>query len=193
MSEEEAREKLLDLKDNADVMVDLAYSSLIYDNQDIANEVYELEEKSDETAEKLQEMVLDDFKAGLLTRNEALALFRLSAAIENICDGAREIADVELRDIDLHPVLKISIEDSDEVFVKSVLSDSSVLCDKTLGELSFASELGAWVIAIKRGNRWYYNPGKYTHLKEGDILYMTTTKEAEEHLNAIIYGKSSDI
>ena len=193
MSEEEAREKLLDLKDNADVMVDLAYSSLIYDNQDIANEVYELEEKSDETAEKLQEMVLDDFKAGLLTRNEALALFRLSAAIENICDGAREIADVELRDIDLHPVLKISIEDSDEVFVKGVLSDSSVLCDKTLGELSFASELGAWVIAIKRGNRWYYNPGKYTHLKAGDILHMTTTKEAEEHLNAIIYGKSSDI
>jgi len=190
MSEEEAREKLLDLKDNADVMVDLAYSSLIYDNPDIANEVYELEEKSDETTEELQKIVLDDFKTGLLTRNEALVLFRLSVAIENICDGAREIADVELRDIDLHPVLKISIEDSDEVFVKSILSGSSVLCDKTLGELSFASELGAWVIAIKRGNRWYYNPGKYTHLKAGDILYMTTTKEAEEHLNATICGKS---
>jgi uncharacterized protein with PhoU and TrkA domain len=190
MSEEETREKLLSLKDNADVMVDLAYSSLIYDNPDIANEVYELEEESDKTTEELQEMVLDDFKADLLTENEALALFRLSVAIENICDGAREIADVELRDIDLHPVLKMSIEDSDEVFVKNVLSKSSVLCDKTLGELSFASEFGAWVIAIKRGNRWYYNPGKYTHLKAGDVLYMTTTKEAEEHLNAIICGKS---
>ncbi len=190
MSEEEVRKKLLELKENADVMIDLAYSSLIYDNADIANEVYELEEESDALAWEIQRMIIKDSKEGMLTINETLALLRFVSALEGMCDGAREIADVELRDIDLHPVLKLSIESSDEIFLRETLSDASSLCDKTLGELRLASEFGAWVIAVKRGNRWYYNPGKYTHLKAGDILYMTTTKDNRERVLNMLRGKN---
>ncbi|MDY6985907.1 MAG: TrkA C-terminal domain-containing protein [Candidatus Thermoplasmatota archaeon] len=191
MSEEEVRKKLLELKENADVMIDLAYSSLIYDNADLANEVYELEEESDALAWELQRIITKDSKEGILTVNETLALLRFVSALEEMCDGAREIADVELRDIELHPVLKLSIESSDEIFLRETLSDVSSLCDKTLGELRLASEFGAWVIAVKRGNRWYYNPGKYTHLKAGDILYMTTTKENGERILNMIGGKNA--
>lgn len=188
MSEEEVRKSLLELKDNADIMIDLAYSSLIYDNAEIANEVYELEDESDALAEEIQRNVIEDSKKGLLTTNETLALLRLASALEEMCDGAREIADVELRDIELHPVLKLSIEESDDIFLRESLSESSMLCDKTLGEIRLASELGVWVIAIKRGNRWHYNPGKYTHLKAGDVIYMTTTKENRERILSIVRG-----
>jgi len=191
MSEGEVRKNLLKLKENADVMIDLAYSSLIYDNTDIANEVYELEEESDALAWELQRIIIKDSKANMLTINETLALLRFVSALEEMCDGAREIADVELRDIELHPVLKLSIEESDEIILKETLSDASSLCDKTLGELRLASELGAWVIAVKRGNRWYYNPGKYTHLKAGDVLYMTTTKENRARILNMIGGKNA--
>jgi uncharacterized protein with PhoU and TrkA domain len=192
MSEEEVRKSLLELKDNADIMIDLAYSSLIYDNVDIANEVYELEDESDALADAIQRNVIEDSKKGLLTTNETLALLRLVSALEEMCDGAREIADVELRDIELHPVLKLSMEESDDIFLRESLSESSMLCDKTLGEIRLASELGAWVIAIKRGNRWYYNPGKYTHLKAGDIIYMTTTKENRERILSAVRGSNSE-
>lgn len=192
MSEEEVRKSLLELKDNADIMIDLAYSSLIYDNAEIANEVYELEDESDALADEIQRNVIEDSKKGLLTTNETLALLRLASALEEMCDGAREIADVELRDIELHPVLKLSIEESDDIFLRESLSESSMLCDKTLGEIRLASEFGAWVIAIKRGNRWHYNPGKYTHLKAGDVLYMTTTKENRERILSIVRGTNKE-
>jgi len=191
MSEEEVKKSLLELKDNADIMIDLAYSSLIYDNAEIANEVYELEDESDALADEIQRNVIEDSKKGLLTTNETLALLRLASALEEMCDGAMEIADVELRDIELHPVLKLSIEESDDIFLRESLSESSMLCDKTLGEIRLASELGAWVIAIKRGNRWHYNPGKYTHLKTGDVLYMTTTKENRERILSIVRGTNN--
>jgi uncharacterized protein with PhoU and TrkA domain len=192
MSEDEVKEKLLEMKESADVMIDLAYSSIIYDRAEIANEVYDLENENDLLAEELVRLIIEDSKAGVLTTDETLALLKLTSALEEMCDGARDIADVELRDIELHPVLKMSIDESDEVFLREVLDESSVLCDKTLGEVRLASELGAWVIAIRRGNRWYYDPGKYTHLKAGDVLYMTTTRESRGRVIRIVGGEKNE-
>jgi len=193
MTEEEAKESLSELKESAELMIDLAYSSLIYDNIDLANEVYQLEDESDERYDRFQRIIVEDSKKGGLTTDEALALIRLGAVMESICDAAREIADVELRDIELHPVIKMSIEESDETFVREVVDGKSVLCDKSLGETRVASELGAWVIAIKRGNRWHYNPGKFTHIKEGDVLFARTTREAERHFRDVIRGKTREV
>ena len=40
MSEKESEEILLELKEKAELMVDLAYSSVIYDNKMLAEEVH---------------------------------------------------------------------------------------------------------------------------------------------------------
>ena len=39
---------LLELKDTSELMIDLAYSSLLYNNRDIAEEVFQMEEALDE-------------------------------------------------------------------------------------------------------------------------------------------------
>ena len=54
MSEKEAQEMLLELKEKAELMVDLAYSSIIYNNKELAEEVYELENLVDELNEELK-------------------------------------------------------------------------------------------------------------------------------------------
>ena len=43
MKEKSPEEMVLEIKDKSELMVDLAYSSLIYDNKIIAKEVYDLE------------------------------------------------------------------------------------------------------------------------------------------------------
>ncbi|MGC9554783.1 MAG: PhoU domain-containing protein, partial [Thermoplasmatota archaeon] len=58
MSEQEAEEMLLEMKEKAEFMVDLAYSSIIYDNRDLAEEVYELEEFIDDLNERFQRLAI---------------------------------------------------------------------------------------------------------------------------------------
>jgi uncharacterized protein with PhoU and TrkA domain len=43
----EITKDLLELKDTSELMVDLAYSALLYDNEDIANEIIYLEDIAD--------------------------------------------------------------------------------------------------------------------------------------------------
>jgi len=193
MSEKEAEELLLELKEKAELMVDLAYSSVIYDNREIAQEVYNLENFIDSLNDRLQKLAIEDVKKGELEVNEALAIIQLGASSEAIADAARDIADVELRDVELHPIIKESVMESEEVIVRAKLSPSSVLADKKLGEIKLASQTGMWVIAIKRGERWIYDPGKNVELKGGDVLFVRGSKEGMEHFIKLAEGEEKEI
>ena len=50
---------LLELKDTSEFMVDLAYSSLLYNNSEIAEEVIFLEGRMDELGAAIQEQLLN--------------------------------------------------------------------------------------------------------------------------------------
>ncbi len=193
MSEKEAEEMLLELKERAELMVDLAYSSVIYDNINLAEEVYELEEFIDVLNDKLQRLAIKDVKNEELEVNDALAMIQLAICSEMIADGAREIADVELRDVELHPIIKESILESDEVFVRAVIAPSSVLKDKKLKDMELASKTGMWIIAIKRKGSWVYEIDKNTVLKEGDVTFARGVREGIEHFNALMEGTEEEI
>jgi len=193
MSEEEAEEMLLELKEKAELMVDLAYSSLIYNNKEIAREVYELEDFVDKLNTDFQELAIRDVKKEELEVNEALAMIQLGICSEMIADAAREIADVELRDVELHPIIKESVLESKEVLVRVVISPSSILKNKKLSDIELASKTGMWVIAIKRKNRWIYGAGGDTILKEGDVIFARGAKEGMDHFIALAEGKEKEI
>ncbi|HDD56916.1 MAG: PhoU family transcriptional regulator [Thermoplasmata archaeon] len=189
MSEEEAEEMLLEIKEKAELMVDLAYSSLLYDNDEIAKEVYELEEHIDKLNDDLQELAIRDAKKGELETNEALAIIQLGISSELIADAARDIADIQLRDVEIHPILRESILESNEVILKTTISPDSVLKDKKLGDLKLASETGIWILAIKRNGRWIYDPDKRVTLKENDVIFAKGNKEGKDHFIALAEGR----
>jgi len=193
MSEKEAEEMLLEMKEKAELMVDLAYSSVIYDSRDLAEEVYELEEFIDVLNDKFQQLAIRDVKNDELEVNDALAMIQLAICSEMIADGAREIADIELRDVELHPVIRESILESDEVFVRTIIAPSSVLNGKKLGDIELASKTGMWVIAIKRNGKWIYDIDKNTVLKGGDVIFARGVKEGIEHFSSLAEGKEGEI
>ncbi len=193
MSEEEAEKMLLELKEKAELMVDLAYSSLIYDNREIAEEVYELEDYVDKINDELQKLAIEDTRKGELDVNEVLAIIQLGISSEVIADAAREIADVQLRDVKLHPILKESLMESNEILLKVKITPKSILKDKKIGEIRLASETGMWIIAIKRGNKWIYDPSKNITLRENDILFAKGDKEGKDHFIALAEGREKKI
>ena len=193
MKEKNAEEIVLEIKDKSELMVDLAYSSVLYDNKIIAKEVYDLEDVVDALYRKLQRKSLEDVKNGKHSIDDALILLRIARAGEQIADAAQEIADVELRDVELHPIIKMSIREADVVFTKIKVEPQSILCGKTLGQLKLASETGMMIIAMRHKDRWLYGPNKNTKIDPEDILFAKGPEDGEKHLIELGAGLSKEI
>jgi len=184
---------VLEIKDKSELMIDLAYSSILYDNRTIAKEVYDLENLIDELYQNIQKNSLEAVQKGKLSVDDALTLMKLAHAGEQIADAAQELADVELRDVELHPIIKMSIRDADNVFTKVKIEPSSILCNKTLGQIKLGSETGMTIIAMRHKNRWLYGPNKNTKIDSEDILFAKGPEDGEKHLIELATGKTSEI
>ncbi len=188
-----AEDTVLEIKDKSELMVDLAYSSLLYNNKTIAEEVYDLENLIDDLYQKLQRDTLEQVAKQKLSVDSALTIMKLAKAGEEIADAAREIADVQLRDVELHPIITMSLKESDEVLTRVMVQEASVLSGKTLGELKLGSETGMTVIAMRHQNRWLYGPNKNTQIDVHDILFAKGPEDGEKHLQDLAEGKTKEI
>jgi len=193
LKEKTVEEIVLEIKDKSELMVDLAYSSIIYDNRTIAQEVYDLEDLLDKMYKALQRKTVENVRNKKLSVNDALTVLRLAEAGEQIADAAQDIADVELRDIELHPIIKMSIRESDVVFTRVKVEPNSILCGKTLGELKLGSETGMYIRAMRHGNRWRYGPDKSTRIDAEDILFARGPEDSEKHLVNLASGKTREL
>ena len=193
MKEKTSEDIVLEIKDKSELMVDLAYSSLLYDNKTIAKEVYNLENLIDSLFQKIQKKSFRDVQKGKLKVDAALTLMRLAQAGEEIADAAQEIADVELRDVELHPILKMSVRESDEVLTRTQVDSQSILCGKTLGKLKLGSETGMMIIAMRHKDKWLYGPNKNTKIDPGDILFAKGPEDGEKHLIDLATGEMDEI
>lgn len=172
---------IVDMKNTAELAVGLAYSALLFDNTDIAEEVKALEREMDEMKYDLQHWVLETAKH-VSDVNELRGLLHLANASESISDAAYGIADTVLRDIDLHPIITIAVRESDEVITKLRVDGCSPIIGKTFRELKLGTETGIHIMAVKRAERWVYSPSARTKVQEGDILIGRGSHTSEEAL-----------
>jgi len=179
---DDAEWHVLELKNTSEMMVDLALSSVIYYNEDLAQEVRLLEDHADELNERVQQSAIDGALEEALTSDQALALVRLSQAAEVIADAGREIADVVLRDVEPHRVLQQSIEDSEVVIARCPVDPDSELASQTLGEARVQSETGMHVFAIRRAGAWLPGPGAADTIEPGDVLLASGPENGRDKL-----------
>lgn len=182
---EQAEDLVLEMKDTSELMVDLALSSVIYHSEELAEEVRLLEDHVDDLYSKVQLLALRGVKNGEVPTDQAWALTRISEATETIADAAREIADVVLRDVEPHPVLAASLEDSDVVFVRAQVHDRGALAGATIGDMRVQTETGMHVFAIRREGRWHLAPQKEDVVEVGDVLLASGPADGREKLQAL--------
>ena len=180
---EEIAARLAELKDTSELMMDLAYSALMLNSKELAEEVQRLEEYVDNLHTEFELLALtSDFK-----KEEAsgfLGLIRLGVATEKIADAAAEMAEVVLRGIEPHPVLKLTIKEAEETVTQACVTDNSPLMDKTLKEARVHEETGMWVLVIKRGGKCL-RPRPDSKIQAGDILIASGYAEGVEDLKKL--------
>jgi len=115
------------------LMIDLAYSSLMMNSKELAEEVEQLEERMDHLHTDFELLALtSDF-----TKEEAssfLGLIRLGVATEKIADAAADMAEVVLRGIEPHPILQLTIKEAEETVTQACVTEDSLLVGKSLKE-----------------------------------------------------------
>lgn len=177
---------LVELKDTSEMMMDLAYSALLLNSHQLAEEVLELEDRMDRLHTEFELLVLTA-KDGTEESRGLLGLIRMGVVTERIADAAAEIAEVVIRSGEPHPVLKMVIQDAEETVERLIVSDSSTLVGKTLREAKIPEETGMWVLVIRRGDRWM-RPRPYTRIEANDVIIASGYAEGEEDLRQLVRG-----
>ncbi len=176
-------EQFVELKDTSELMIDLAYSSLLLNSKELAQEVQELEEYVDGLHTSFELLVLQSgFK-----REEAkgfLGLIRLGVATEKIADAAAEISEVVLRGIEPHAILKLAIKEAEETVVYLPVGENSQLVNKTLAEARIPEQTGMWILAIRRLGK-STRAKSDTRIEAGDVLIASGYAEGEESLRKL--------
>lgn len=185
------RETLIMMKDISELMIDLAYSSALFDNKDLAEEVIELEKKMDTLVYVLNMSLM------LAARDkedaESLAgVAKVGSLTNNISDAAADIANIVLKNIGIHPIVREVFQRTEEHLIRVQISVDSVLAGRTVEDLDLAAEVGADIIAMRRGRHWMINTEKEVVMPE-DVLVARGTASGLEKLAKAARGEVKEL
>jgi uncharacterized protein with PhoU and TrkA domain len=172
---------IVEMKNRSELAVGLAYTAVLFDSEEVAIEVEVIEEEMDEMKYDLQRWVLRAAKHVDDIEN-LRGLLHLSVSTEIISDAALKIANVVLHEIEPHPILAMAMRESDEVITRVEIAPGAEMDGETLGDLDLETETGMYVLAVKRGGRWTYNPKPKVTLGAGDLIFARGSKSGEELL-----------
>lgn len=175
---------LVEMKNAAEVAVGLAYSSLLFKDPALAAEVATLEARSDILHDELESWVL---KSAPEARNtdELRGLLRLGTASETIFDAARDMTWLVEHGEELHPVVQMALEETEEVTAETLIERGSRADGRTLKQLQLETETGMFVLAVQRGRRWIYRPRPRLQLQAGDRVISIGPEEGVDELGSL--------
>ncbi len=180
------KDLLTEMKDISELIIDLAYSAVLFNNKDMAEEVKYLEVRMDKLNYDIRIMAM--MAARTKEDSEQLAgILQVAEAAESISDAAGDIINL-LGEEKTGPVLPKILKKADEQLFRIKISEKSNACDKTIGSLRIESETGMRIIAIRRENFWIYNPQPETILKANDWLITRGTDEGNIELSKFLHG-----
>jgi uncharacterized protein with PhoU and TrkA domain len=181
---------LVEMKNSAEVAVGLAYSSLLFKDPALAAEVATLETRSDFLHDELESWVL---KAAPEARNtdELRGVLRLAYASETIFDAARDMTWLIEKGEELHPVIQMALEETEEVAAETIIEPGSRAEGRSLKQLQLETETGMFVLAVQRGRRWIYRPRPRFELEAGDRVISIGPEEGVAELEALTKAPAS--
>ncbi len=164
------KDTVSDMKDTSELMVDLAYSAVLYENHEIAKEVFDLEERMNVLRYHAHISLM------LAARNpreaeQLVGIFQVVGAAEKIANAADDIATVLTQNVGLPDELRSALPEANEVVFRAKVDEESEMGGKTLGEINLEANTGVHVFAIRRDTEWVFAPDKDTQVLRGDVLF----------------------
>jgi uncharacterized protein with PhoU and TrkA domain len=157
-------------------MVDLAYAAVFFNEEKLAREVARLEERMSSQLRRLRSMAMLAARSPEDAEGMAGVLW-IADAIEQIGDAASDIARVVAARLGIPDALKPDLRHADEITARVKVRKDSEMIGRTLRDVSLPTETGMWVMAVRSGTEWEFDPGAEDVVSEGDVLLVRGPEE----------------
>ena len=182
------RELLTEMNDTSEVIVDLAYASLMYNSEDMAEKVHELEEEMDDLKFAIR------FKVLMSSRSKEDAkqlsgLLQVASAADKISDAAADIVDLLNLPLEKRPFISAMLYESDEKIRATKIRPESSMVGYTIEKLGVEASTGCRIIAIKNRQGWIYDPESDIKIRAGDDIIVRGTEDGYKQLVEYATGR----
>src|SRR3990167_1737611 len=130
MSNKNVKTSLEELKDTSALMLDLAYSSIFFNNKEIAEEVILLYKKIENLEEDLY-MHLFSASRGIYN-SKLISLIDIVESTKSIANAARNLANLVIEGRELHPVIKEAIKEKEYKWIFDPKIDTKISAGDTI-------------------------------------------------------------
>ena len=186
------RSLLVEMKDLSELMIDLAYSAVMFNDRDLAEEVMEMEKRVD----YLSYLLLMNASLAVRDKNDAeqiVSIMKTASSANKISDAAADIAGLVLHDIGIPGILWLAVSQAEEIVGRATLLGKSVLISKTLADVNLEEEIGSDIIAIQRKGIWTINPEESFQFQKGDRVIARGSSEGIRKLQRLAAGELKEI
>ena len=180
------KELLVELKDASELMIDLAYAAVFFNDEKLAREVGRLEDRMRGHLRRLRTMAMLAARSPEDAEGMAGVLW-IADAIEGIGDAAADIARVVAARLGIPDALRKDLRHADEMTARVKIREGSGGGGRTLRDLSLPTETGMWVMAIRSGLDWEFDPGPEDVISVGDVLLVRGPEEGVD-LGRVLAG-----
>ncbi len=184
------KDLLVEMKDTSELMVDLAYAAIMFDSDELGEEVRHMESRMDFLRYQMRMIAL--MASRTREDSERLAgILQVASAAETISNAAGDIVDLLEQRIEARPFLPFVLQEAEERIRLLRMGRQSSMLDRSIADLKVESETGMRIIAVRRGRRWTYNPDANTVLMGHDLLIVRGTEDGYRRLTDYATGKEA--
>lgn len=180
---------LAEIKDSSELMVDLAYAAVFFNDADLAKEVGRLEERMFDHLHELRKLTILAARSPEDAEHMA-GVLEIASAVEKIADAAEDIARVVASGLGIVEDLRRDLRHADEIVSRIKVREGSPAVGQSLRELALPVEIGMWIIAIRRGGEWDLDPGPDFVVSADDALLVKGPEDGV-HLARELMGASA--
>ncbi len=166
---------LREMKQNIDLMIDLAYSAIKFGDKQLADEAYKMEGRIHELSFLLNLQIILTQAGGFKQAKKLEPIVVMGYCIDKISDALADIARVVYINNDISQFAQLFWDYVPEPIVKVIVSQNCDFIGKLRKDIHFRSKLGVDLIAIRRSNQWLFN--KDETILSGDILIIKGERE----------------
>lgn len=165
------KEVLVHMKDTAELLIDLSYSAVLHQNEELAGEVLRLEHQMDILEMRARMGIMMASRSPDDTEQLAPVMGIVTAA-DMISDAAGDIAKILIDDIGLPEAMRAALPEAVEMLVQGVVDPESDYAGRSLKDINLESNTGVRVIALRRGDDGLLNPGPSTRIRADDVAFL---------------------
>ena len=189
------KEILILLRKYSQLIVDLGYAAVLEDNLELAQEAFRVKAEIKELDYQLRKEALMVARLSRAAREDIpqiANILQIGVAIKEISDGIDDLIEIAIRNVGVHPIIKIAYSRKDIRITRHEVGPESKVDGKKLDEIEIDPKSGFKVIAVRRGDEWMLDPPKAKKMQSDDVLIVEGNDLAIRKMQEYVKGKKKE-